>query len=53
MTAWPPDGRVTEQGLEWVIAQSGAVGELEPPPPTITELVDERYTRQALEQLGR
>jgi ABC-type nitrate/sulfonate/bicarbonate transport system substrate-binding protein len=52
-TAWPRDGLITEKGLEWVIHQSAAVGELEPPLPTVAELTDQSYTRKALEQLGR
>jgi len=52
-TAWPKDGLLTEKGLEWVINQSAAVGELEPPLPTVAELTDQSYTRKALEQLGR
>jgi ABC-type nitrate/sulfonate/bicarbonate transport system substrate-binding protein len=53
VTVWPPDGLVTEPGLAWTIAQAAAVGELEPPLPTVQEVTDQSYTRRALAQLDR
>jgi ABC-type nitrate/sulfonate/bicarbonate transport system substrate-binding protein len=52
VTAWPRDGLVSEKGLEWVIAQSAAVGDLEPPLPTVQDVTDQSYVRKALAQLG-
>jgi NitT/TauT family transport system substrate-binding protein len=50
---WPRDGLITEQGLEWVITQAAAVGEIQPPYPTVQEIVDLSYTRKALAQLDK
>jgi ABC-type nitrate/sulfonate/bicarbonate transport system substrate-binding protein len=52
ITAWPRDGLVSEKGLAWVIAQSAAIGELEPPLPSVADVTDQSYTRKALAQLG-
>lgn len=53
VTAWPKDGWVNEKGLDWVINQAAAVGELEPPYPTVADVTDPSYTRKALAQLER
>jgi len=48
---WPRDGMITERGLAWVIDQAAAVGELQPPIPTVQDITDVSYTRKALAQL--
>jgi len=53
VTAWPKNGEVNEKGLEWVIQQAAAVGELEPPLPTVQDVTDPSYTRKALAQLDK
>jgi ABC-type nitrate/sulfonate/bicarbonate transport system substrate-binding protein len=50
--AWPRDGMISERGLEWVIAQAAAVGELEPPLPTVADVTDQSYVRRARALLG-
>ncbi|HEY7066843.1 MAG TPA: ABC transporter substrate-binding protein [Chloroflexota bacterium] len=50
---WPRDGLITEKGLAWVIDQAAAVGELQPPYPSVQEITDQSYTRKALAQLER
>ena len=50
---WPRDGMITEKGLAWVIDQAAAVGELQPPFPSVQEITDVSYTRKALAQLDR
>lgn len=51
--AWPKDGMPNEKGLEWVIAQSAAVGDLEPPLPTIADVSDFSYARKSVAALDR
>ena len=50
---WPRDGMITERGLAWVIDQAAAVGELQPPIPSVQDIADLSYTRRALAQLER
>jgi NitT/TauT family transport system substrate-binding protein len=52
-TAWPRDGMPNEKGLAWVIAQSAAVGDLEPPFPTVADVTDLSYARKSVAALGR
>jgi ABC-type nitrate/sulfonate/bicarbonate transport system substrate-binding protein len=53
VTAWPKDGLVNEKGLEWVIGQAAAVGDLEPPFPTVQDVTDQSYTHKALAQIDQ
>jgi NitT/TauT family transport system substrate-binding protein len=50
-SVWPRDGAINEPGLAWVITQAAAVGEIEPPLPLVSDVVDQSYTRKALAQL--
>jgi ABC-type nitrate/sulfonate/bicarbonate transport system substrate-binding protein len=52
-SAWPRDGMPNEKGLAWVIAQSAAVGDLEPPLPTVADVTDLSYARKSVAALDR